>query len=87
MITWEIVAAGCALIVGPGSFYMTGFLLGVAEAGFFSGVAYLMSQWFPAEYRARMLAFLLLGVPVSSVIGGPVSGALLALDQFAGLSG
>jgi ACS family tartrate transporter-like MFS transporter len=87
MITWGIVAAGCALIVGPNSFYMIRFLLGVAEAGFFPGVAYLMSQWFPAEYRARMLAFLLLGVPVSSVIGGPVSGALLALDQFAGLSG
>jgi ACS family tartrate transporter-like MFS transporter len=87
MITWGIVAAGCALIAGPNSFYAIRFLLGLTEAGFFPGVAYLMSQWFPAEYRARMLAFLLLGVPVSSVIGGPVSGALLGLDQFGGLSG
>jgi ACS family tartrate transporter-like MFS transporter len=87
MITWGIVAAGCALIAGPNSFYAIRFLLGLTEAGFFPGVAYMMSQWFPAEYRARMLALLLLGVPVSSVIGGPVSGALLGLDQFAGLSG
>jgi MFS family permease len=87
MISWGLVAAGCALIGGPGSFYSMRFLLGVTEAGFFPGVAFMMSQWIPAEYRARMLAFLLLGVPVSSVIGGPVSGALLGLDQFGGLSG
>ena len=87
MITWGLVAAGCALIMGPISFYAVRFLLGVAEAGFFPGVAFLMSQWFPAEYRARMLAIFLLGVPVSSVIGGPISGALLGLDRFVGLSG
>lgn len=87
MITWGLVAAGCAFIGGPASFYSIRFLLGLAEAGFFPGVAFLLSTWFPAEYRARMLAILLLGVPVSSVIGGPISGALLGLDQFAGLSG
>jgi len=87
MITWGVVAACCALIAGPGSFYALRLLLGVAEAGYFPGVAFLLSQWFPAEYRARVLAFLLLGVPVSSVIGGPLSGALLGLDRIAGLSG
>src|SRR5580692_2002425 len=87
MITWGFVAAGCALIQGPGSFYSIRFLLGVTEAGFFPGIAFLLSQWFPAEYRARMLAILLLGVPVSSVVGGPVSGARLGLDHVAGLAG
>ena len=87
MVTWGLVAAGCALISGPNSFYSIRFLLGLTEAGFFPGVAYLLSQWFPAEYRARMLAILLLGVPVSSVVGGPISGALLGLDQVGGLSG
>jgi MFS transporter, ACS family, tartrate transporter len=87
MITWGIVAAAGALIAGPVSFYSIRFLLGLAEAGFFPGVAFLLSQWFPSEYRARMLAFLLLGVPVSSVIGGPLSGALLSLDKFGGLAG
>jgi ACS family tartrate transporter-like MFS transporter len=87
MITWGLVAAGCALIAGPTSFYSIRFLLGVTEAGFFPGVTYLLASWFPAEYRARMLALLLLGVPISSVVGGPLSGALLGLDQFGGLSG
>jgi ACS family tartrate transporter-like MFS transporter len=87
MITWGLVACGCALIQGPASFYSIRFLLGLTEAGFFPGIAFLLSQWFPAEYRARMLAIFLLGVPVSSVVGGPVSGALLGLDQIGGLSG
>jgi ACS family tartrate transporter-like MFS transporter len=87
MITWGLVACGCALISGPASFYSIRFILGVTEAGFYPGIAFLLSQWFPAEYRARMLAIFLLGVPVSSVVGGPVSGALLGLDQIAGLSG
>ncbi|WP_428486390.1 MFS transporter [Rhodopila sp.] len=87
MITWGLVAAGCALIVGWRSFFVLRVLLGLTEAGFFPGVAFLMSQWFPAEKRTRMLAILLLGVPVSSIIGGPLSGALLGLDRFGGLSG
>lgn len=87
MITWGVVAACCALIVGPRSFYALRVLLGLTEAGFFPGVAFLMSLWFPADYRARMLAILLLGVPVSSIIGGPLSGALLGLDRVGGLSG
>ena len=87
MITWGLVAAGGALIAGPASFYSIRFLLGLAEAGFFPGVAFLLSAWFPVEYRARMLAIFLLGVPVSSVVGGPISGALLGLDRFGGLSG
>lgn len=87
MISWGLVAAGCALIAGPASFYSIRFLLGLTEAGFFPGIAFLMAQWFPADYRARMLAILLLGVPVSSVVGGPLSGALLGLDKVAGLSG
>ncbi len=87
MITWGLVATCCALIRGPTSLYSIRFLLGLTEAGFFPGVAFLLSAWFPAEYRARMLAILLLGVPVSSVVGGPISGALLGLDQIGGLAG
>lgn len=87
MITWGLVAAAGALISGPSSFYAVRLLLGIAEAGFFPGVTFLVSQWFPAEYRARMLAFFLLGIPISSIIGGPLSGALLGLDHLGGLSG
>ena len=54
---------------GPASFYILRFLLGVAEAGFFPGAAFYLSQWFPPEYRARILAWFLLGIPASTVVG------------------
>jgi MFS transporter, ACS family, tartrate transporter len=87
MITWGIVSAAMAFIGGPWSFYLLRFLLGVAEAGFFPGVAFYLALWFPAQYRARILAWFLVAIPVSSVIGGPVSGLLLELDGLFGLAG
>lgn len=80
MISWGVVAACCALVTGLRSFYALRALLGLTEAGFFPGVAFLMSQWFPADYRARMLAILLLGVPASFIIGGPLAGASLGRE-------
>jgi len=87
MITWGIVSAAMAFIGGAWSFYLLRFLLGVAEAGFFPGVAFYLAFWFPAEYRARILAWFLVAIPVSSVIGGPLSGLLLELDGLFGLAG
>jgi len=74
-------------VVGPKSFYGLRFLLGVAEAGFFPGAAFYLSQWFPAQYRARIFAWFLIGIPISAVIGGPLSGALLSMHGVLGLSG
>ncbi|MBV9861543.1 MAG: MFS transporter [Alphaproteobacteria bacterium] len=87
MITWGLAAAVTALVVGPLSFYLVRFLLGVAEAGFFPGVAFFLSAWFPAQYRARVLAWFLVAIPVSSLVGGPVSGLLLQMNGVLGLSG
>jgi MFS family permease len=87
MIAWGVIAASCALISGLQSFYVLRVCLGLAEAGFLPGVTFLMSLCFPAEYRARMLAIFMLGIPLSHVVGGPLSGALLGLDGVAGLSG
>jgi ACS family tartrate transporter-like MFS transporter len=87
MIAWGTVGALCALTSGPGTFYILRVCLGLATAGFFPGVAFLMSLSFPADYRARTLAIFMLGIPVSHVIGTPLSGALLDLDGLAGLSG
>ena len=87
MITWGIVSAASAFVTGPGSWYLLRFLLGVAEAGFFPGIAYYLSTWFPVEYRARMLAWFLVAIPASTVIGGPLSGILLQLDGMGGLAG
>jgi ACS family tartrate transporter-like MFS transporter len=58
-------------------FYLLRFLLGLCEAGFYPGVVFYLTRWFPAAYRARMIAFFMLAVPVSSVIGAPLSGLLL----------
>jgi MFS family permease len=87
MITWGLVSAGTAFVVGPNSFYAVRILLGVAEAGFFPGVTFFIAAWFPAKYRTQMLAWFLLGIPLSSLIGGPVCGLLLQMDSVLGLAG
>ena len=67
MISWGLAAAATAFVVGPNSFYAARFVLGVAEAGFFPGAAYLLACWFPAHYRTRVLA--LLSMAGAAVIG------------------
>ena len=68
MITWGIISVAMIFTAGATSFYILRFLLGVAEAGFFPGAAFYLSQWFPPEYRARILAWFLLGIPASTVV-------------------
>jgi MFS family permease len=87
MITWGIVSAATAFVRGPESWYALRFLLGVAEAGFFPGITFYLAMWFPAEYRARMLAWFLVAIPASTVIGGPISGLVLQMDGVGGLAG
>jgi ACS family tartrate transporter-like MFS transporter len=87
MITWGLVSAATIFVVGPKSWYFLRFLLGVAEAGFYPGIVFYISTWFPAEYRTRMLVWFLLAIPVSTVVGAPISGMLLGMDGVAGLAG
>ena len=87
MITWGVVSAATAFVQGPRSWYVLRLLLGIAEAGFFPGITFYLATWFPAEYRARMLAWFLVAIPASTVVGGPVSGLVLQMDGFAGLAG
>jgi ACS family tartrate transporter-like MFS transporter len=87
MVTWGIISALMALVSGVWSFYALRFLLGVAEAGFFPGIILYLTYWYPAEYRARFLAAFAIAVPMSSVIGAPISGLLLGLDGALGLKG
>ena len=87
MITWGIISALMALVTGVWSFYGVRFLLGVAEAGFFPGIILYLTYWYPAKYRARFLAAFAIAVPVSTVIGAPISGLLLGLDGAMGLQG
>jgi ACS family tartrate transporter-like MFS transporter len=87
MISWGIVSAATAFVVGPNSFYGLRLLLGITEAGFFPGVTFFLAAWFPAQFRTRMLAWFLIGIPLSSLVGGPVCGMLLQMDGIWGLAG
>lgn len=87
MISWGLLSAATALVTGPTSFYVLRVLTGAAEAGFFPGVLFYLSTWFPAQSRVRVLAWFLVAIPLSSVVGGPLSVALLQLDGLLGWKG
>ena len=87
MITWGLVAAAMMFVRSPTGFYVLRFLLGAAEAGFFPGIIYCLTRWFPARERARAIAGFMTAVVIAGIIGGPVSGALLSLDGVGGLAG
>ncbi|WP_426128980.1 MFS transporter [Pseudomonas sp. DWP1b1] len=87
MISWGLVSAAMVFASGPMSFYILRFMLGVAEAGFFPGVAYYLSCWFPSRYRAQIIGWFLIAIPASSFIGAPVSALLLNFDGVLGIAG
>ncbi|MDR3561339.1 MAG: MFS transporter [Negativicutes bacterium] len=87
MITWGIISAGMALVVGPNSFYVMRFVLGAAEAGFFPGVVLFLTYWLPSIYRARFIAIFMVSIPVASFLGSPLSAMLLGMDGLLGLKG
>jgi len=87
MILWGGISASMMFVGSARSFYTMRFLLGAAEAGFFPGVIYYLRNWFPAAVRARALALFIMAGPISGVIGGPISGALLGFHRRAGLAG
>ncbi len=68
-------------------FYIIRIALGAAEAGFFPGIIFYLTLWFPAIYRARIIGYFMAAIPLSSVIGAPVSGLLLNFDGVSGLAG
>jgi len=86
LIGWGLVACAMAFVKTPRQFYWLRFFLGAAEAGFFPGVLVYLSHWFRAEDRARAFALFMLAVPMSNVVGAPVSGLLLGV-HWAGLAG
>ncbi|HKT97819.1 MAG TPA: MFS transporter [Paraburkholderia sp.] len=78
MLTWAVISAASLLVKTPTQFYLVRFLLGVAEAGFFPGIVLYLTYWFPAARRGRMNALFMIGIPVAGVLGGPLSGWILA---------
>ncbi|VFR55586.1 Nitrate/nitrite transporter [plant metagenome] len=85
MISWGAISACMLFVKSPSSFYILRFLLGVAEAGFFPGVILYLTYWFPAKTRGRITALFMAAIPVSGIIGGPLSGWIL--DFFSGVGG
>jgi ACS family tartrate transporter-like MFS transporter len=87
LLVWGIISAANALVRSPSSFYVLRFLLGVAESGFFPGMIFYITLWFPQSYRARFIALFYTAVPMAFVIGGPFASVLLPMEGIAGLHG
>src|SRR6476620_11840583 len=87
MITWGLVSAGMMFVRSATAFYALRFALGAAEAGFFPGIIYCLTRWFPTRDRARAIAGFMTAVVIAGIVGGPVSGALWRLGGVAGLAG
>ena len=87
MLAWGACSAATAFVQTPMAFYALRMLLGLAEAGFFPGIILYLTFWFPKAYRARFTAIFMLAIPMSSTLGGPLSGYILGLDGAGGLRG
>jgi len=87
MVSWGLISVAMMFVRTPATFCVLRFFLGVAEAGFFPGIVYYLSLWYPLRQRARAIAGFMTAIPVTGLIGGPLSGALLGLDGYSGLKG
>ncbi|OBX28989.1 MFS transporter [Acinetobacter gandensis] len=87
LLTWGLITMAMALIQGPHSFYILRFLLGVAEAGFFPGILYLITQWYPVRHRGKIMGMFILSQPIAMMVAGPLAGALLGMDGIANMHG
>jgi ACS family tartrate transporter-like MFS transporter len=87
MVTWGLVSSGMMFVTTPMHFYVLRFLLGAAEAGFFPGIIFYLTEWFPYRERARTIAAFMTATLVAGIVGGPLSGALLSMDGIGGLAG
>ncbi len=85
MITWAIISALTLVIRTPIQFYLVRFFLGAAEAGFFPGIILYLTYWYPAHRRGKMTGAFMVGIPLAGMIGGPLSGSIMALTH--GLGG
>jgi MFS family permease len=77
MITWGVLSSLTMFVRSASAFYAMRFLLGLAEAGFFPGIILYLTYWFPAARRGRMTALFMTAVPVTGVVGGPLSGWIM----------
>src|SRR3984885_13773526 len=87
MVSWGIVSGAQAFVTGATSLNVVRLILGIAEAGFFPGIIFYLTLWFPASYRARIIGSFMFAIPLSTAIGSPISGFILHLEGVWGLHG
>ncbi len=87
MVTWGLLSAATAFVTGPWSFFTVRVLIGAAEAGLFPGILLYFHRWFPQRHRGRVTAGFLIGLPLATAIGAPLSTAFLQMDGIWGLHG
>jgi ACS family tartrate transporter-like MFS transporter len=87
MLTWGIIAVGMMFVRTPSQFYCMRFLLGAAEAGFYPGVLYYLTNWIPATHSGRALGVFIFAAPLSSALSAAIAGPILSLRGIAGLQG
>ena len=96
MLSWGVISGAMAFIPeiaratglsAEHTFYLLRILLGFAEAGFFPGIIFFLTLWFPASYRARIVGYFMAAVPLSSALGSPVSAWMLGFDGTSALHG
>jgi MFS family permease len=87
MITWGVVTVLTMFVASTWQFYLARFALGLAEAGFYPGLVYLFTKWFPQHYRGRVVGWLMLGQPLAFIVGNPFMGWLDDLHGTFGLAG
>lgn len=85
MMTWGLLSAAMMFIETPMTFYVLRFLIGIAEAGFFPGIIFYLTSWFPNHRRGVMISLFLVGLPISNMLGSLISG--LIMQHFDGVAG
>lgn len=85
MVTWGTISALTMFVETPTQFYIIRFFLGIAEAGFFPGIIFYLTIWFPSDRRGQITALFMAAIPMAGVIGSPLSGWIL--QSFAGVNG
>jgi len=85
MVTWGVVSSCMMFVSSEWSFYVMRFVLGLAEAGFFPGVIFYLTLWYPSRQRSSRTAWFVAAIPLAGVIGNPISGTIM--DLFSGALG
>ncbi|MBS0445874.1 MAG: MFS transporter [Proteobacteria bacterium] len=88
MVLWGLASAATAFVSQPWQFYGIRLLLGMFEAGFFPGIILFLTYWYPSHRRGRVTGLFLFGMPITGVLGGPLSGTIMGgMEGLAGMHG